>query len=79
MRTIFFNSITADEWEPCIVDFDYDGRFDDAELNLFSFALVELDFTLRPSLRDCDTDGDKYVDGANPGVLAVEFGRTECP
>ena len=65
---------------PCKADFNDDGKVDDADLNIFSFAMGQLDCILLPALCDCDIEGDDNdIDGADLQVLAAAFGRTECP
>jgi CubicO group peptidase (beta-lactamase class C family) len=62
----------------CKADFNDDSKVDDADLDLFSFAIGEIDCTWSPDLCDVDTDGDHDVDGADFAVLAAEFGKVGC-
>ncbi len=62
----------------CKADFNDDGKVDDSDLNIFSFAIGETDCTWLPDLCDFDTDGDRDVDGADLAVLAAEFDRVGC-
>lgn len=62
----------------CRADINHDKKVDEMDLEIFSFAMGEVDCAWWPALCDCDTDDDDDIGGSDLKVLISEFGRDNC-